>query len=123
MTGISDLKSETRRFTVGVLLVVTGLAAILLAGWSLFGAYGIGSALALNCFILFSLSRLKNASLSPINHHRMTIVDLVVVLAICAVVHGLLLPGVQTGSHRRSPATPAVLSPSSSTSPPTQVKR
>jgi hypothetical protein len=109
MTGIAHPKSETGRFTVGALLVVTGFVAILFAGWRSFGTYGIGPALALNCVIWFTLSQMKTASLRPINHQRMTIVELVVTIAICTVLHGLLLPGVQSSPHRRRtiPATPA----------------
>ena len=109
MAGIAQPKTEAGRFTVGALFVATGLVAILFAGWRSFGTYGIGPALALNCVIWFSLSQLKTTSLRPINHERMAIVELIVTLAICAVLHGLLLPGVQSGPHRRRPipATPA----------------
>lgn len=107
MTGISHPKTQSTQFSVGALLVVTGLVAILFAGWKSFGTYGIGPALALNCVIWFSLSRFKNASLNPINHQRMMIVELIVILVLCAVLHVLLLPTVQSGPHRRRPTGPA----------------
>ncbi len=38
----------------------------------------------------------------------MTIVELIVILVLCAVLHGLLLPAVQSRPHRRRPTGPAV---------------
>lgn len=107
-SGISNPKTQSRQFTLCALFVVTGLIAIVFAGWKSLGTSGIGPALALNCVIWFSLSRFKNASLNPINHQRMTIVELIVILVLCAVLHGQLLPAVQSGPHRRRPAVPSL---------------
>lgn len=106
--------SEARQFTLGTLFISLGLIAALLASWSFFGSSGIGPALALDCFIWFTLSRTQTASLRPMNQKPMTTVELVVLLVICFILHGLLLPADQSRPHlrRNVPANPAI--PSSS---------
>jgi hypothetical protein len=83
------------------LLAVLWLATVF-AGWYLFGTSGIAPSVAVVVTSWFALSRTTTAKLRPINRHRMTFVDLITLLAICAILHGLTIPAVNT-STRRAP--------------------
>ena len=113
---------EKKRFTLGALLVFTGLIAIPCAGWKSFGTNGIMPGIAMSLIAVFTIAHFKIASLSPINRWRMTVMDLIVCLAICLILHGLLQPAVQAGPHIRQaiPVTPVVPTP---TTPNTALKQ
>ena len=103
-------KSETKRFSVGSLLTVTLFVAVICAGGRSFGTSGIAPACGFVAATWFAVSRTKTSSLCPINRQRMTVVELLTILAICFILHGLTLPAVQSGQHKRRPI-PATLAP------------
>lgn len=101
-------ESEPTRFSVGVLLAITLFVAVVFAGYRAFGANGIAPACAFVAVIWFAVSRTRTLALYPMNRKRITVVELLTILAICLILHGLTLPAVQSGPHRRraAPAPP-----------------
>jgi hypothetical protein len=116
---ITTTKSETKRFSVGSLLAVTLFVAVVCAGGRSFGASGIAPACGFVSATWFAISRTKTSSLYPINRQRMTVVELLTILAICFILHGLTFPAVQSGPHKRRPipATPAPATQSTNSNP------
>lgn len=113
MNYVAASRSETKRFSVGFLLTVTLFVAVVFGSWQSFGASGIAPACGFVAATWFALSRTKTPSLYPINRQRMTVVELLTVLAICFILYGLTIPAVQSGPHRRRPipATPGPPTP------------
>ena len=108
MNYVATAKSETKRFTVGFLLTVTLFVAVVFGGWRSFGASGIAPACGFVAATWFALTRTKTLSLNLINRRRMAVVELLTILAMCLIFHGLTIPSVQSGPHKRRPipATP-----------------
>ena len=65
------------------------------------GSNGLALGLYTSVCGWFTLSLTKHPAFRPINKSRMTFIELIVILAICAILHGLMLPGVGSGYHRR----------------------
>jgi hypothetical protein len=63
-----------------------------LARW--LGPHGLASGLYTSAFCYFTLSLSDHPAFRPINYSRMTVVELIVVIAICAILHGLMMPTV-----------------------------
>ncbi|MFO0820823.1 MAG: hypothetical protein U1A77_22940 [Pirellulales bacterium] len=104
--------TDVFRFSLGALLMLTLFFAIVCVGWASFGYRGIAPACASVAFIWFALSRTNSRSLVPINCQRMTVVELLTILGVCAFLHGVSLPAVQSGPHRRRlPAPPTATLP------------
>ncbi len=106
---VTATKSETKRFSVGSLLTVTLFVAVVCAAGQSFGPSGIAPACGFVALTLFAVTRTTAPSLYPINRHRMTVVELLTILAICFILHGLTFSSVQSVPHKRRPipATPA----------------
>jgi hypothetical protein len=112
----SDASRSSTAVTIHLLLLAVLWLATVFAGWYLFGTSGIAPSVAVVATSWFALSRTATANLRPINRHRMTIVDLIIVLAICAIVHGLTIPAVNTAPRGMPPAS----APVPNTPPPDQ---
>ena len=111
--------TDASRFSLGALLMLTLFVAIVCVGWASFDYRGITPACAAVAFIWFAFSRTTSHSLLPINRQRMTVVELLTILGVCAMLHGLSLPAVQSGPHRRRlPAPPTAKPPMQSNNNP-----
>ncbi|TWU27947.1 hypothetical protein Poly41_70210 [Novipirellula artificiosorum] len=105
--------SNALRFSIAVLMIATTWIAIVLGAASLFGTKGLAPAAALIACIWFGLSYTNYRSLHAFNHRRWTIPDLLTVLAICAILHGLTIAAVNTRGRRTLP----VVAPAATNSP------
>jgi len=108
MNDDATAKSDAPTFSIAVLLTATLFVAIVLASWHAFGNRGIAPASAVVAFAWFALSRTKSPAFNAINRQRMTVVELLTIISICLILHGLTIPAVHSGPHPRRPAgTPA----------------
>ncbi len=99
-------KSDAPKLSIAVLLTATLFVAIVLASWRAFGNRGIAPASALVAVAWFALSRTKAPAFNAINRQRMTVVELLTIITICLILHGLSIPAVQSGPHPRRPVGP-----------------
>lgn len=107
--------SGGNRFTIATMCFVIACVAIVLAGWRIYGAYGIGPAFGIVGLIWFGLSRVKSSALYPINRQRMTVLELLVILAISFNLYLISLPDVSSHSRpRRALPVPTAPEPSAS---------
>lgn len=100
----SDTSCTGTAVTIHLLLLAVSWLATVFAGWYLLGTSGIAPSVAVVVTSWFALSRTTTANLRPINRHRMTIVDLITILTICAILHGLTIPAVNTSTRGAAPA-------------------
>ncbi|WP_146394910.1 hypothetical protein [Planctomycetes bacterium CA13] len=101
-----DALTTRPRSAIYLLLFATLSFAIVYAAWSLFGISGIAPAVAFITVCWFTLSRTVAPKLDPINRQRMTVVELLTIVIICAILHGLTLPSVSTTPRRPSSVAP-----------------
>ena len=99
------------RFSIGAVLTAMLSIALVFAAWRELGNRGLAPALAIVTCLWFALSRTKTPSLDPINRERMTVVEFCSALAICLILHGLMLPAVTSQSRPPAPAAPPVSAP------------
>lgn len=107
MSGDINKRSTTSQLSIAVLLTVTLFIAIPLAGWHAFGIRGIAPASSLVAVAWFALSRTKSPAFRAINRNRMTIPELLTMITICLIVHGLTIPTVSSRKHQRTPSGPS----------------
>ncbi|MCA9191363.1 MAG: hypothetical protein KDB03_06370 [Planctomycetales bacterium] len=90
---ISDSRGQSLLVCATVVLVWCSAIATMTSYW---GARGFGFSLFAVACSWFVISRTTGKSLWPLNHVKPTLVECLVVLAICGVLHGLALPAVTT---------------------------
>lgn len=73
--------------------------------WRLLGVHGFGLGLLLAACSCFFISRQASPIFWPLNRERMTGVEMIVVVAICLLLYGLMLPAVETRC--RQPSIPS----------------
>lgn len=85
---------ERPTFTLGAFLIVTAWVAWMCASWVWFGAQGLAPAGAIVVTSLFVISQSRSKSLYPLNQTPLGLSELLVLLTICAILHGLTIPAV-----------------------------
>ena len=80
------------------------------------GVWGIRSSSdrRIDCDFMVRILAFFEPQVLSINRKRMTVIDLLIILAICAILYGLTLPAVGSGQHRR-PVVPVVPSGTNAT--------
>lgn len=91
---------ERPTFTLGALLIVTTWVAMMCASWVWFGSQGLAPAGAIVATSLFLLSQSRSKSLHPLNQTPLGLSELLVLLTICGILHGLTIPDVTTQPRR-----------------------
>ena len=89
------------RFANGFLLLVACWLVVIATSSVAFGMSGLAPAAVLIAISWFLFSRSRNPMFYPINRKRMTLIELLTIVGVCAILHGLSLPAVQSGPHRR----------------------
>ena len=107
-------ETTDRRLAGGIVFLAACWVAVIAASWLAFGVSGLPATAGLIAISWFVFSRSSNPRFYPINRKRMTVIDLLIILAICAILYGLTLPAVGSGQHRR-PVVPAVPSGTNAT--------
>lgn len=87
---------ERPTFTLGALLIVTAWVAMMCASWVWFGSQGLAPAAAIVAISLFLISQSRAKRLHPLNQAPLGLSELLVLLTICAILHGLTIPAVPT---------------------------
>lgn len=99
-------KSDASMFSMVLLVTALLFVAVVLGGWYVFGHRGIAPASAIVAIAWFALSRTKSPAFHAINRRRITVVELLTMITICLILHGLTIPAVQSGPHPRRHAEP-----------------
>jgi hypothetical protein len=109
--------SQPFRFSLGaVLVVITWLGIVLGLGHSL-GAHGFGIGFFICAASWYAISFTRTPMFQPLNRERWSVIDIVVMLAVWALLHAMALPAVTSGPHPRrrgpAPTVPAAPQPES----------
>ncbi len=104
----SRLKARiaTVRFTLAGLLCTVTFVGLACALGRQFGAHGLIASLDVILAMIAIASVFKINQVCGVQIRRLTFAEFVVLLAICFVLHGLAMPAVQSGGHRRRIAAP-----------------
>lgn len=106
-------RSVSKQFALGSifgLMIMVAAMAGLACPFGLQGfVFGIDFVIVLWILASFSGSR----SLRPFSNRHLSIAEIATMAAVCLILHGLAMPAVQTGPHRRRATTPVTIPPTS----------
>lgn len=86
--------------TIAAMLIVTVWVAMMCASWVWFGTQGLAPAAAIVATSFFLISQSRSKSLHPLNQTPLGLSELLVLLTICGILHGLTIPAVTTHPRR-----------------------
>jgi hypothetical protein len=101
-----QVRTSSARFSLASLLVAVSFVALLCTLSRQYGIQGLIASFDLALVCLGMASVFKITQMWGMRVPRLTLVEYIVLLAVCAMFHGLALPAISTGGHRRRAAAP-----------------
>ena len=103
--------ADSKQFSLGAMFLATVMVAALVGLASRFELHGFAFGVDV-CVLLRTLASFsKFQFFRPFSNRCLSITEIGTLVALCLILHGLALPAVQSGPHRRRTATPAVATP------------
>ena len=94
------------QFSLCTVLIVMTWVAVVLGFRNWLGPHGLGLGLYLVVGSWYAISLTKTPAFRPLNNERLSVADVLTLLAICGVFHALALPAVTSPCHTRPAVAP-----------------
>lgn len=96
------------QFSLGAIGLLTTMLAVLLGLTSQFGLTGFACGVDACAAMLIAAANSSWATFRPISNHPTTLTEVVTIVAICLILHGLAMPSIESCPRRQRPAPVAV---------------
>ena len=74
------------------IFVLTSAVALLVGMTVMLGPHGFGISLYACVLFWYGIANTKSDAFAPLNYYKPTILDLIIAVLVCAVLHGLAIP-------------------------------
>ena len=102
----------SKQFSLGSIFLAMLMVAAIVGLAYRFALHGFAIGVDI-CVALWTLASFSNSQvLRPFSNRQLSITEIGTLVAISFILHGLAMPAVQSGPHRRRNVTPAVSAPS-----------